>query len=406
MSYLSTIRPIEINEQNIDLEQEDFYQIQLRILQNDKNQQLNKKLKFNQTTQSYGIACICDYLVIRVQNIQENGILYYYLGFSNIKVKMISNSQANEQLHLQALIWHINQAQERILITFNTTSEYEKICLNFKKHSIIYGIDINRQYKFKQYLGSGNQAEVSLYKDLITKKLYAIKSYLNINSECKRVMMREINILRQLKTCPGVIKLKRVYQYKSDFHLVFEYAKYGSLQEYALQNSPLNEKDCIKILKQLLEILNFMHQKGIIHRDLKADNILIKDQSKMLICISDFGIAINEKDFINSKIKCGTPGYVDPSVLKGERFSTKSDLFSLACTFYNLLTKEHIFPGNTVEQVLFNNTNLDPQQRLLRQNLNLSRGFLEIMNMMFERDQNKRVTAAQCLKVSKILHLF
>ncbi|CDW87498.1 serine threonine protein kinase [Stylonychia lemnae] len=268
----------------------------------------------------------------------------------------------------------------------------------FQKYSIIYGCEIKDHYKFKQFLGRGTQAEVSLYKNRQNKKLYAIKSYLNLTDEDRIVMMKEISILRQLKTCPGVIKLKRVYQVQSDYHIILEYAKYGSLYNYAFLDYQLDEKDCIKILKQLLEITHFMHQKGIIHRDLKPDNILLKDQSRMIICLSDFGLAIKENDNTNNKIKCGTPGYVDPAVLGGEQFSTKSDIFSLGCLFYNLLTQNHIFQGQTVERILFNNRHLNPQQCLKRQNSNLSSGCLEILNMMLERDQSKRPTAGQCLK--------
>lgn len=81
-----------------------------------------------------------------------------------------------------------------------------------------------------------------------------------------------------------------------------------------------------------------MHRKNIIHRDIKPDNILLLDKAELKICISDLGLACLATDEFETTLKCGTPGYVAPDVLKGVPFTTKSDIFSIASFFFNLLT--------------------------------------------------------------------
>lgn len=81
------------------------------------------------------------------------------------------------------------------------------------------------------------------------------------------------------------------------------------------------------------------------HRDIKPENILILNKDELQVCFADLGLACMLNDSRNLIIKCGTPGYVDPDVLKGRRFSEKSDIFSLGSLFFNLISGRLLFSG-------------------------------------------------------------
>jgi len=74
-----------------------------------------------------------------------------------------------------------------------------------------------------------------------------------------------------------------------------------------------------------------------------------------MVCIADLGLAISADDEKAIKEKCGSPGYVDPDVLNGRPFSTKSDIFSLGSLLFNLITMRLLYPGVNAVQVLRNN---------------------------------------------------
>jgi serine/threonine protein kinase len=95
------------------------------------------------------------------------------------------------------------------------------------------------------------------------------------------------------------------------------FAKYGSILKHLVKKQRYTEEEIRTIMAQLLLAVDLIHRKGIIHRDIKPDNILLMDMRELKICISDLGMACLTTNEVETKLKCGTPGYVAPDVLKG-----------------------------------------------------------------------------------------
>ncbi len=103
-----------------------------------------------------------------------------------------------------------------------------------------------------------------------------------------------------------------------------------------------------------------MHRKGIVHRDLKLDNILLLGKDTLSVCIADFGMACRVDDAQGLALRCGTPGFVGPEILHGHPASIKSDIFSTGALFFTLLTSRMLFEGRDPKETYALNRKQDP----------------------------------------------
>eukprot|EP00347_Sterkiella_histriomuscorum_P019567 403341142 len=224
------------------------------------------------------------------------------------------------------------------------------------------------KYIITKALGKGSYANVSLaykwiHRDVNgiqqnDKKYYAVKSIQkNIFDDGKTTieqMMDEIDIHRKLELCGNAIKLYKVYESQTQLHMLIEYQEGGTLLDQIKKQIKYTEVDIRTIMAQLLLAVDFMHKKGVVHRDIKLDNILLSSMTLGVfdVRIADFGLAAHFKPGELLTQKCGTPTYIGPEVLNGSGYTEKVDIFSLGSIMFNLVSGKYLFQGKDQNALL------------------------------------------------------
>ncbi|KAE8441203.1 hypothetical protein EG329_005635 [Mollisiaceae sp. DMI_Dod_QoI] len=197
-------------------------------------------------------------------------------------------------------------------------------------------------------VGSGTYGKVFKGIHVYTKELVALKK---IRMEGERdgfpiTAVREIKLLQSLKH-QNIVNLQEVMVEKNDCFMVFEYLSHdltGLLNHPTFKLEPAHKKH---LAKQLFEGLDYLHRRGVLHRDIKAANILVSD--KGLLKIADFGLARfyakrRQLDYTNRVI---TIWYRSPELLLGEtQYGPAVDIWSAACVLVEIFTRHAIFPGD------------------------------------------------------------
>lgn len=155
---------------------------------------------------------------------------------------------------------------------------------------------------------------------------------------------------------PRILKLHYLYESENDVKIVEDYVKGGELTSRIKRLKRYSESLAILFMKNLLEAVEYIHSQGVVHRDLKPDNILLvsaEDHEKFKII--DFGLSAQFEKDNELTSKCGTPGYIAPEILRDQNYGTKSDIFSVGVICYQILSGKHPFEGREVFKVLRQN---------------------------------------------------
>lgn len=213
------------------------------------------------------------------------------------------------------------------------------------------GDRIDDRYQICAVLGSGGFAEVYRAIDAVSGRDVVLKvpqAALAGDLAAFNRYQREIEIARGLDH-PG---LQRLLSEPNGQYPVFEYIEGESLRHYLSRHPgglPLDQVTSIG--SQLAETLQFVHERGIVHRDLKPENILIGADGH--VTLTDFGIALRlasrRLTFSHLSNAVGTPDYMAPEQVRGERGDARTDVYALGCMLFELLTGRVPYP---VEHVL------------------------------------------------------
>jgi len=145
---------------------------------------------------------------------------------------------------------------------------------------------------------------------------------------------------------PGVVKTYADEE-RSRLYMVIEWVEGRLLRSILNDEAPLPIERAVDFTLQICDALDTMHKHGVVHRDLKPENVMVDDRDR--IKLIDFGIAMKEDarrlTFVDMSATLGTPDYISPEQVKGQRGDQRSDIYSLAIMFYEMLTGEVPFSG-------------------------------------------------------------
>ena len=158
-------------------------------------------------------------------------------------------------------------------------------------------------------------------------------------------VLQEIDILRALNH-EFIIHLHEVYESNKYIHLVLSYLEGGELFDRIKSKQVYQESTAIRVMRNMLKALEYLHAHNVVHRDLKPENLILASKTNDYdLRIADFGLASFIKDGQLLKLRCGSPGYVGPELLEDVGYDKKVDIFSAGVILYVLLSGRPAFRG-------------------------------------------------------------
>lgn len=210
-----------------------------------------------------------------------------------------------------------------------------------------------QRYDVLSELGDGTYGSVIKATDKNTGEQVAIKKMKKkFHSWQECVNLREVQSLRQLSH-PNVIQIREVIREKdSSLYFVFEYMEDGNLYELMKrrQGNPFLCSEIRNILYQILQGINFMHERGFFHRDIKPENLLMRGDTCK---VADFGLVREVRSLPPYTDYVSTRWYRAPEVLlRSPRYSSPIDMFAVGCILAELYTLQPLFPGTSeIDQI-------------------------------------------------------
>ncbi|XP_068110322.1 MAP/microtubule affinity-regulating kinase 3 isoform X7 [Hyperolius riggenbachi] len=206
-------------------------------------------------------------------------------------------------------------------------------------------------YRLLKTIGKGNFAKVKLARHILTGREVAIKiiDKTQLNPTSLQKLFREVRIMKILNH-PNIVKLFEVIETEKTLYLIMEYASGGEVFDYLVAHGRMKEKEARAKFRQIVSAVQYCHQKHIVHRDLKAENLLL--DADMNIKIADFGFS-NEFT-VGSKLDtfCGSPPYAAPELFQGKKYDgPEVDVWSLGVILYTLVSGSLPFDGQNLKEL-------------------------------------------------------
>lgn len=277
------------------------------------------------------------------------------------------------------------------------------------------------EYNLVKKIGEGSFGEVFLTQRENDKNLYAtkrIKKQFVVENNFQRYLTNELSILKKLKH-QNIVKFFLVKETSNHFYCIFEYSNGGTLTDYMKSykkeyGTPLPESVAQQLFRQMVSGIQYIHNRKILHRDLKPDNILINYPIEDIISnninighaeikIIDFGFARYLKDDDLAMSTLGSPLQMDPRILnklqkiegfKFNGYKEDADIWSLGCILYEMLVGFPPFNAQSYDELI---SKLSKGNYNIPVTLKLSKQSISLINGMLQQDPATRLNITEVI---------
>lgn len=212
--------------------------------------------------------------------------------------------------------------------------------------------DVVGPYRLRKTIGQGAFAKVkqAIHEKTSTQVSVKIMSKGKIKESYVWKHLYREGQIHGMMDHPNIIKLLHVFENEGGYYMVTELASGGEVLDYIVAHRRLNEKETRKLVRQLASGVEYMNRMGVVHRDLKAENLLL--DANLNLQIIDFGLSNaveGTAQFLETQ--CGSPSYSAPELLAGEAYTQDVDVWSIGVNMYAMLTGKLPYPGENIPKL-------------------------------------------------------
>ncbi|KAL4227083.1 Serine/threonine-protein kinase Nek4 [Mactra antiquata] len=252
------------------------------------------------------------------------------------------------------------------------------------------------QFEYIRNIGKGSYGEVALARHKRDRKQYVLKK-INLKKASareRRSAEQEAKLLSKLKH-PNIVSYKDSFEKEGFLYIAMQFCEGGDLYNKLKEQKGtlLDERQLVEWFVQIAMALQYMHERNILHRDLKTQNIFLT-KSK-IIKVGDLGIARvldNSSDMATTLI--GTPYYMSPELFSNKPYNHKSDVWALGCCVYEMMTLKHAFNAKDMNSLVYKilRGKMPPMPKQYGQEL------VALIRSMLHQDPAKRPTVNRILR--------
>src|SRR5712691_188362 len=254
------------------------------------------------------------------------------------------------------------------------------------------------EFRLLRRIGGGGMAEVWLAEQTSLKRQVAVKVMrpdIQADETCRKRFEQEALAAAGLNH-PNIVQVYAIGESDGIRYIAQEYVAGLNMRDYIAKNGPPPVHVAVHLMKQVASALQAAAEAGIVHRDVKPENILLT--RKGLAKVVDFGLAqltqAGDLRLTQQGMTMGTPLYMSPEQVQGQKVDQRSDIYSLGITFYHLLCGRPPFRGETVFAVAYHQVHTEPPP-LSESRPDLPRSLCEVVHRMMAKQPDERFQTAQ-----------